>query len=98
MQSRLSHQRKESERLYRNRLTTGVRTGDDERAVFAAELDCDRHDLALVKQRVARTNQVHLAVAGDSRRRAVHAEGQLAFGEDEREQRDVVVIKLNRSR
>lgn len=93
MKSGLSHQREESDRFHRDRLTACVRTGDNDYAVLPAEGDGYRDDLLSVEQRVSRADEADAPVAGYPRLRAVHSERQLALREDERELGYIAVIE-----
>ena len=62
VQSALVHRREQTYRLYRHRLSAGVWPGDDQRVEAVAELNVDRHCLALVEQRMPRVAQ-HYSLA-----------------------------------
>ena len=93
MKTRLRHQRKQTERFERNRLTAGIRTGDDQRIEIAAQTDVDRHDLFGIEQGMARTLQIDHTVLVELRFGGIHAVGKLRLRKDERKLCDIVIIK-----
>ena len=85
----LGHERLDGERLERDRLAAGVRSGDDEQRALGAELEVHRdHGAARVlpalseQERVARASKLHGASGIDRRRRRAHALGGLGSRED----------------
>ena len=51
--SRLCHQRQETDRFQRYRFTAGVGTGDDELAACAFEFDCDRDNRRVLELKIS---------------------------------------------
>src|SRR5690242_5408385 len=61
MQTRLSHQGEQSDRLERDRLTPRVWAGNDHHKELAPQMKIDRHDLA-GQQRMASVAQLNAAL------------------------------------
>ena len=69
------HKREQSDRFERYRFTARVRTRDDERVKFLAEINVDRHDLASVDKRMTRLLQVDLTLVVEQGERSLHTVG-----------------------
>ena len=93
VKTRLRHYRKQPEGLERYGLAAGVRPGDNEHPVLAADVYRDGSGLFAVEKRVARLFQHDLALFGDLRLVGVEIVGELRAAEDEREQGYVLIVE-----
>lgn len=67
VKSGLRHQGQQAECFQRNRFSARIRTGDDNRGIFPAELNIIRNDLIGGQKRMAGLNEADIAVRIDDR-------------------------------
>ena len=92
MQSRLRHEREKAERFEGDGFSARVRTRDNQRIEFSAEVHRNRNNRIGGNQRMARPAQPDFARFRDFGRDAVHFKGKLAFSEDKSEHGKISVI------
>ena len=91
----LAHQLEETDGLQAHGLTTGVRSRDDEKIEFLAEIYRDRYDLLRVDQRMPALQDIDVVVIIQHRTGGPHGGRQLRLREDEVEVREDLDILSN---
>jgi len=96
----LGHRVEKARGFERNGLAAGVRAGDDEGVVLAAQLDVHRHDLFLVDERVAGLVQleVHRVADGGHKGVLLHSQPGLCQQQVDFEHRVIAVGELRLQR
>ena len=87
VQPGLVHQAQQAQGPQRDRLAAGVRAGDEQRRVVAAEPNVDRHHVT-GQAGVARAEQDDLRPFGDVGRNGIHLLGEMGLGGPEIEARE----------
>ena len=93
VQTRLGHESKKSHGLERNRLTTGVRAGDDQSVKAHTKGYVDGHHTILVNEGMACLHQVDRPIARDDGRDSAHLRRELTASEGKGEVIDVAVVQ-----
>ena len=83
MQSRLPHQGKQSHRLQRHGLTTGIGTGDHQQVKIFTQTDINGNRLFLIQQWMTALTDLDIMLSVENRLCGILFHGEFCLGKDE---------------